>query len=189
MILVTGGSGSGKSAFAEQLAVERSGTGRRYYLATMQIYDEEGERKVKRHRAMRAEKGFLTIEQPEHIAKTLCILSAQDTVLIECISNLAANEMFGKTMQSFEQDMWSAQKTASKITAEIGKMDKAVQNLVVVTNNVFEDGIIYDDATMEYIKALGSINCSLSAIAEEVWETVAGIPVLIKRRTEAGKCL
>ena len=46
--LVTGGSGSGKSAYAESLLSSCEGI--RYYIATMQIYDAEGEKKVERHR-------------------------------------------------------------------------------------------------------------------------------------------
>lgn len=51
MIVVMGGSGSGKSAYAEQLVMEQPERNR-YYLATMRIYDAEGEKKVVRHRRM-----------------------------------------------------------------------------------------------------------------------------------------
>ena len=65
--LVIGGSGSGKSAYAEQMAVKAAGNGSLYYVATMQVYDEEGKKKVERHQKMRAGKGFLTIEQPRRL--------------------------------------------------------------------------------------------------------------------------
>ena len=65
--LVTGGSGSGKSAYAESLLYSCEGI--RYYIATMQIYDAEGEKKVERHRKLRAGKGFLTIESPINVGK------------------------------------------------------------------------------------------------------------------------
>ena len=65
--LVTGGSGSGKSAYAESLLYSCEGI--RYYIATMQIYDAEGEKKVERHRKLRAGKGFLTIESPMNVGK------------------------------------------------------------------------------------------------------------------------
>lgn len=66
--LVTGGSGSGKSAYAESLLSSCEGI--RYYIATMQIYDAEGEKKVERHRKLRAGKGFLTIESPMNVGKS-----------------------------------------------------------------------------------------------------------------------
>lgn len=51
--LVIGGSGSGKSAYAEQMAVKAAGNGSLYYVATMQVYDEEGKKKVERHNVPR----------------------------------------------------------------------------------------------------------------------------------------
>ena len=64
--LVLGGSGSGKSAYAEHLL---DGKTNKYYIATMQVYDAEGEKKVARHRRLRAGKGFVTIEQPRDIGE------------------------------------------------------------------------------------------------------------------------
>ena len=51
---------------------------------------------------------------------------------------------------------------------------------MIVTNNVFEDGINYDATTMEYIRAMGSINEKLALMADEVVEVVVGIPLTIK---------
>ena len=67
LILVSGGSGSGKSAFAEDLIVS-SGLETKIYVATMQVWDAEGQARVDRHRAMRAGKGFATLECPENLA-------------------------------------------------------------------------------------------------------------------------
>lgn len=61
MILVTGGSGSGKSSFAEDCIVS-FGNARRIYIATMYPFDEESKKRVKRHQAMRQGKGFDTLE-------------------------------------------------------------------------------------------------------------------------------
>ena len=65
LILVTGGSGSGKSEYAEGIAVslaEREGLPL-YYIAAMKPYGEEGKRRVERHRRLRAGKGFQTVER------------------------------------------------------------------------------------------------------------------------------
>ncbi|MEI3187291.1 MAG: bifunctional adenosylcobinamide kinase/adenosylcobinamide-phosphate guanylyltransferase [Lachnospiraceae bacterium] len=59
--LITGGSGSGKSAFAEN-CVMQSGAFERFYIATMKVWGEEGRRRVEKHRKMRQGKGFVTIE-------------------------------------------------------------------------------------------------------------------------------
>ena len=55
-----------------------------------------------------------------------------------------------------------------------------LDDLVIVTNNVFEDGIEYDDTTMEYIRAMGIVNQRIAAMADHVIEVVVGIPVVIR---------
>ncbi len=80
-VLVVGGSGSGKSAYAEELAVSLSSPGmERYYLAAMQVFDQEGQRRVERHRTLRQGKGFLTIEQPAQIHRAAGKMGAGDKV-------------------------------------------------------------------------------------------------------------
>ena len=56
--IVTGGSASGKSEYAESLAIS-SDARQRFYIATMKPWDEEGHRRIQKHRAMRAGKGFV----------------------------------------------------------------------------------------------------------------------------------
>lgn len=190
--LVTGGSGSGKSAYAESLLSSCEGI--RYYIATMQIYDAEGEKKVERHRKLRAGKGFLTIESPMNVGKIrfACAGKAEQaqyrqgaerkvqgsfgkkSALLECMSNLTANEMFTK------DGMKSEEEVVEKIVSEIQTISKKLDNLVIVTNNVFEDGVIYDAGTMEYLRALGRINAALARLADRVAEVVVGIPVELK---------
>ena len=90
-ITVTGGSGSGKSAFAEQKIVE-FGEGKRLYVATMMCYDEESRRRVERHRRMRSDKRFETLECYTDLANA--DIPKDSVVLLECLSNLTANELF-----------------------------------------------------------------------------------------------
>ncbi|MBD5541990.1 MAG: cobinamide kinase [Lachnospiraceae bacterium] len=182
MILVVGGSGSGKSSYAEEIAVSLARenvneiTMKKYYLATMQIFDEEGRDRVERHRNLRKGKGFFTIEQPIGISCVLKKMETGDrTVLLECISNLTANEMFsGEKAKTKTQVM-------EDIIRDIEMLKKQTTHFVVVSNNVFEDGIIYDQTTTEYIHAMGIINYKLAALADRVVEVVAGIPVIIKQ--------
>ena len=190
--LVTGGSGSGKSAYAESLLSSCEGI--KYYIATMQIYDAEGEKKVERHRKLRAGKGFLTIESPMNVGKIRFACaggseqaqyrqeaerkvqgsSEKKSALLECMSNLTANEMFTK------DGMKSEEEVVEKIVSEIQTLSQKLDNLVIVTNNVFEDGVIYDAGTMEYLRALGRINAALARLADRVAEVVVGIPVELK---------
>lgn len=174
--LIMGGSGSGKSAYAEKYLQTVSEGEKKYYLATMQIFDEEGRRKVEKHRKLRQGKGFSTIEQPTSISEALQKMEAgEKAALLECMSNLTANEMFQTDPPKAKESV------VGKILQEIITLHQELTHLVIVTNNVFEDGIFYDKATMEYIQALGEVNQSLADMAEEVVELVVGIPVILKK--------
>ncbi|MDO5415565.1 MAG: bifunctional adenosylcobinamide kinase/adenosylcobinamide-phosphate guanylyltransferase [Lachnospiraceae bacterium] len=175
VILVTGGSGSGKSAYAEEVLASLPGTGQNYYLAAMKVYGEEGRKKVERHRRLRAGKGFVTIEQPVDIGQAAGKMKAErPSAILECMSNLTANEMFDGEKRK------GSQQTAEKILREVKTLSEHLKHLVIVTNNVFEDGIRYDDTTMDYMRALGLINRELARMADRVVEVIVGIPVVIK---------
>ncbi len=172
--LVIGGNGSGKSAYAEK-EVLAAGCGRMYYLATMRVLDEEMEKKVARHRRMRAGRGWLTIEQPVDIGQAANVISGDSSAaLLECLSNLAANEMF-RGGQIIPADT-----VVQNIVAGIRRLMACTVCLVIVSNSVFSDGITYDEGTEAYIRALGRINQEISGMADRVTEVVAGIPVRLK---------
>ncbi len=197
--LIIGGSGSGKSAYAEDYVLAAAADLPKYYIATMQVYDAEGERKVERHRRLRAGKGFVTIEQPTDIGKAGIKIAGNawneqekgdihevdgmdapneekqgGVALLECMSNLVANEMF-----SGEQ-MPETDAVVRRVTEGIEALAKQLTHFVIVSNNVFEDGIAYDALTLRYIEALGRINTRLADLADHVVEVVVGIPVTVK---------
>lgn len=165
--VVTGGSGSGKSEYAENLACSLAGE-RRIYVATMRPWDEEGLRRIERHRRLRAGKGFETMECFTDLEQ-LKGVGPKDTVLLECMSNLTANEFYKQKDQA-SQRIWKG----------ILKLVKSCRHLVVVTNEVFSDGISYDRETVEYMELLGNLNGKLASFADQVTEVVYGIPVAIK---------
>ncbi|MDD6303675.1 MAG: bifunctional adenosylcobinamide kinase/adenosylcobinamide-phosphate guanylyltransferase [Lachnospiraceae bacterium] len=180
--LVIGGSGSGKSAYAEQMAVKAAGKGSLYYVATMQVYDEEGKKKVERHQKMRAGKGFLTIEQPRRLKEAAEKVAAErGTVLLECMSNLVANEMFSEENLSAVMDEAKIKQLSHEIISGVTALQDSCDILIIVTNQIFEDGIRYDASTMDYIRLLGDINRQIAERAEQVVEVVAGIPIFIKK--------
>ena len=172
MILVTGGSGSGKSAYAEERILSM-GEGRRIYIATMFPFDEESRRRIQRHRRMRAEKKFTTIECYTDLKRVR--VPEGSCVLLECMSNLAANEIF-------QENGAGAEHTADTILEGVKRLSEQAQELVIVTNEIFSDGITYDAETRTYQKVLGEINRRLAQLAGTVTEVVYGIPVHHKKQ-------
>ena len=170
MVVVTGGSGSGKSAFAEN-TVLNFGDHPRYYIATMYPFDEESYRRIDRHRKMRAEKKFETVE-----CYTGCknlTFPSDAVVLLECMSNLAANEMF--------QENGARANTVREIMEGIRHIRDQVAHLVVVTNEIFSEAAVYEGDTVTYQNYLGQINCRMAEMADTVVEVVYGIPVYHKK--------
>ena len=166
MIVVTGGSGSGKSAYAEQ-RIQEFGQIPRYYIATMENRDEESQKRVDRHRAMRADKHFRTVECPYDLQNVQ--LEEPGAVLLECMSNLVANEMFRE--DGFHPEV------SEEITGGVKHLLSQAEHVVIVTNEIFSDGILYEGESEKYKEQLGQINCNLAEMADDVVEVVYGIPV------------
>ena len=164
IVLVTGGSGSGKSTWAEKLVASLLNE-KRVYIATMQVYDEESVKRVARHRAQRADKGFATIECEKDLAAAQ--IEEGSTVLLEDLVNLMANEMFDGG-------------DVNRIVPALNVLAKKCANLIMVTNDVFSDGIEYAQSTQEYLKQLAQINNAAAQLADCVVEVVYSIPVCVK---------
>ncbi|MBQ8620132.1 MAG: bifunctional adenosylcobinamide kinase/adenosylcobinamide-phosphate guanylyltransferase [Clostridia bacterium] len=163
-ILLTGGSGCGKSTYAEKI-IAAMPKEKRAYIATMQVYDEESVRRVARHRAQRADKGFFTIECEKELASAR--IEDGSVVLLEDLVNLVANEMFDGG-------------DVSRIIPALDDLAARCRHLVMVTNDVFSDGEVYSESTQEYLRVLAGINAHAAAIADCVCEVVYAIPVLLK---------
>ncbi len=193
--MVYGGSASGKSSYAESFAMSLQGDGRLLYIATMYPYkwnttelDPETMQRIERHRAMRADKGFDTVECYRHVEHI--VAKRQDVLLLECMSNLLANEMYLEPDSNAGSDMAETMSPVSnKIVQALIDLSTRVQDVVIVTNDVFSDGgsLTYDESTREYVKNLAEINCALARVAETVTEVVCGIPVIVKKNHPMGK--
>lgn len=166
LVTVTGGSGSGKSEFAENVAVSLN-KGALVYIATMIPYGEEGRQRVERHRKMRAEKNFQTIECYTNLGAVHVPKGA--TVLLECISNLTANEVF--------DNAGAKERAYDSMREGIEHLLRNCRHLVVVTNDIFSDGITYDKEMVRYMKTLGKMNRWLAEKSQRVIEVIYSIPV------------
>jgi adenosylcobinamide kinase/adenosylcobinamide-phosphate guanylyltransferase len=169
LALIFGGSGSGKSTYGEDLAVQLAGQSPLYYLATMISCDGECSQRIARHRQQRAGKGFRTIEQAVDLYQ--CVLAADGTVLLECLSTWLTNEMYrGDAVAQPQQKIWS----------ELQTLQQRCQNLLVISNDIFADGMVYDGETEIYRQHLDWLHRQLAQRADMVVEVVVGLPILQK---------
>lgn len=170
LILVTGGAASGKSAHAERLLCERA-AGSRLYLATMEPFGKTAEKRIARHRALRAGKGFETAERPRGLA-ALELPQQYDGILLEDLGNLLANEMFSPA--------GAGNAAFDSILAGITHLQACCETLVAVSNEVFSDGLPYGAQTIRYTQLLGKLHTALAARADAVYESVCGILLPVK---------
>lgn len=167
LTLVTGGAACGKSEYAESLFAGMEG--KLYYAATMRsLPDMETQERIRRHRMMRAGKGFITLEQETDIG-SLPVVKA-DGIIVECMSNLLANEMYDAGRKN----------AVSFILEGIDRLREKCHNIVLVTLEAGMDGLEYDAFTNEYIVNMGQLNAGLAKRADRVVEIVYSIPVCIK---------
>jgi len=167
--LVIGGGASGKSEYAEELFSALEGT--KYYIATMMPYGEDSLARIEKHRKARRDRGFCTVEHYTDLAGLS--LPTKGAVLLECLGNLTANELF------HEGD--SEKSAFEAIMRGVEALSEQSSDLVVVTNEVFSDGLDYDESTLAYIRTLALINRELARRFDTVIEVVCGIPVALKR--------
>ncbi len=169
IVVLIGGSGSGKSEYAENTAMMLN-RGELVYIATMQPFDEESKVRVKRHQKKRQNKNFRIIECYTELTNVK--VAKKTTALLECMSNLVANEMFSEG--------GAKENTLVAIKQGINQLAEQSDHLLIVTNNIFEDGFQYDKETTRYMKLLGEINKWICQMADKVVEVVHGVPVEIK---------
>jgi adenosylcobinamide kinase/adenosylcobinamide-phosphate guanylyltransferase len=167
-ILITGEADSGKSAFAEDLAVRWPEP--RYYIATMKPFGEEGLARVAKHRAMRKDKGFVTIEQYAEIDAVEIAENA--AVLLECLCNLVSNEMF-------DDDGGIDEAASGRVLGGVLSLAERCDPIIVVAADYEkEDG--YDAGTRRYIETLDGLKADLSARFDRVYRLTNGEAVRVK---------
>jgi adenosylcobinamide kinase/adenosylcobinamide-phosphate guanylyltransferase len=119
---------------------------------------------VARHRLQRADLGFETLETAEDIGSAP--VEPGSTALVECLPTLMANEMFGGD--------------PARVLPGLERLMDACAHLVVVTNDVFSDGLTYDPETTAYMRALAQVNRAVAERADLVVEVVFSIPSVLK---------
>jgi adenosylcobinamide kinase/adenosylcobinamide-phosphate guanylyltransferase len=174
-MLITGGSRSGKSRFAETQAGLLGN--QVVYLATAENRDDEMAERIAKHRQHRP-LDWLTVEAPLQVIEVLKRYQAGYTVLLDCLTLFLSNLYFKYEGEASEGEL------SQCIDREILQLTKIIAssdaNLVIVTNEVGW-GIVPDNPLARAFRDIaGSANQQIAAACSEVYLVVCGIPLQIK---------
>lgn len=164
--LITGGVRSGKSSYAQRMALERASNP--VYLATSRVWDEEYRQRIERHKADRGPQ-WTTVE--EELA-----LSQHDftgrTVVVDCVTLWCTNFFY-----DFDSDV---NRTLEAVCSEFDRLVEQAVDLILVTNEIGSGGVSVDICQRRFCDLQGWVNQHIARAADEVWWMVSGIPVKIK---------
>lgn len=177
VILVTGGSRSGKSDYAEGLA-RAGGEGECYYLATCpacQENDPEMQARIAAHRQRRLGRGWRTVEEPVAIARVLSELPDEASVLVDCLTLWISNLLYADRTEVLDDARMAV--LAEEVLAASGRRGGQV---VMVTGEVGCGLVPESVLARRYRDLVGRCNQVMAARADQVAHVVCGIPHLIK---------
>lgn len=167
LIMVTGGQRSGKSLFAERLALQLSP--HPTYLATARVYDDEMRRRVEVHKKRR-EQQWRNLEAPLTL-EGICI-SPNETVLVDCLTMWATNWLFEKKE--------NLQEAYDSLRNQIDLLRTTGATIIIVTNEIGLGGVSPNELQRKFTDLQGMINQYVAMLSDEVYILVSGIPVKIK---------
>lgn len=164
--LITGGVRSGKSSYAQRMALERASNP--VYLATSRVWDEEYRQRIERHKADRGPQ-WTTVEEER-------ALSRHDftgrTVVVDCVTLWCTNFFY-----DLDSDV---NRTLEAVCSEFDRLVEQAADLIFVTNEMGSGGISADACQRRFCDLQGWVNQHIARAADEVWWMVSGIPVKIK---------
>lgn len=172
IVLITGGQRSGKSLYAEQLALSLSE--RPVYLATAHIWDEEFRQRVMKHQERRGSQ-WTNIEEERTLSRH--DLTGR-VVVIDCITLWCTNFFFDRNKPDWEQPM--VEEALEALKAEFDKFTRQEATFIFVTNEIGSGGVSTDVIQRRFTDLEGWMNQYVASKADEVVLMVSGIPVRIK---------
>jgi len=166
-ILVLGGARSGKTSFAERLAM-RAGT-TPAYLATAEALDGEMRDRVRTHQEQRQGR-FATIEEPLQLSEAILKAAREhDVILVDCLTLWITN-MLGASRNVAD--------AVEELALTLAELNTA---RVILVSNEVGLGIVPDNALARTFRDLaGSAHQRLAEICEDVYFIVAGLPMVLK---------
>ena len=181
IILVTGGARSGKSSFAEKLALKIGG-GRAAYIATAQIFDDEMKFRVEVHKSRRGD-NWRTFEAPFNAEEKILEAAENfDAILFDCVTIYISNFLCAAEL---DDEKFHYANLRGLIEKLIDAAQKSEATTIFVTNEV-GGGIVPENKLARRFRDLaGLANQMLAAQADKVFLTVAGVAVDVKKLAEA----
>jgi len=176
IILVTGGSRSGKSQYAQRAAEALPGP--RAFIATCPDIDEEMQQRIRRHQEARRGKGWHTIEEPLNIENAIRSAHAFPTLVIDCLTLWVNNLLY-------EANTTNKTVSEADMVARCGELIAACDNhpgtIVFVTNEVGMGIIPEHPLSRLYRDLVGRCNQTMAALSQRVVLLIAGQPIEIKK--------
>ncbi len=176
IVLVTGGSRSGKSAYAQHLAEAHPGP--RVFVATCPPVDEETRDRIRRHREARRGKDWKTVEVTVDLVDVLEKTPEYEVLLVDCLTLWINNLMY-------EAQQEGRQVHEDEVEARCGELlDVSAERsgtVVFVTNEVGMGIVPEHPISRKYRDLVGRCNQVMAGRADRVVLMVAGIPMDLKR--------
>jgi len=180
IVFISGGVRSGKTNVAEHYAQQlASKWDYAHYIATAHITDEEMRQRVFRHQEERNRQllKWKTREIPNDLHRFTDNFNKNDIVLLDCLTNLLANELFS-------DDGWKNQQVCfektMRIYQSIEKLAKKCKGFIIVSNEIFSSGVPEDIGTYHYMKMLGFLHQQIVVLADKAIFVRCGIPLVKK---------
>lgn len=168
-VFVSGGCKNGKTMYAQKLA-KHMATEKGvplYYVATMLPKDGEDNERIKRHREERKGWGFETIEDTEDLKSIAAKYDKDGVYLFDSVTAFLENNLFDEN--------YNINKDApQKCKNDLLEFAKNMSNVVFVSDYIYGDGMIYDEATEFYRKALATLDKALAEVCDKVTEVAFG---------------
>lgn len=173
-IFITGGARSGKSVFAEKLALEYQAP--LCYLATSQALDSEMAERISLHRERRGEQ-WHTLEEPLELSR---VLQESDSryrvILVDCITLWLSNLLF-----AYENQEGNIEERILVDVRQLAECLREMATPVILVSNEVGMGIVPENALARlYRDIAGKSNQLLAAAADEVHVVISGIPLRLK---------
>lgn len=166
VIVITGGQRSGKSSYAQKLALSLSSNP--VYLATSRVWDEEHRTRIVRHQADRGPE-WTNLEEEKFLSK---LNLAGKVVLVDCVTLWATNFFFDNKAD--------VALSLSQLKTEFEKLTSQDATFIFVTNEIGLGGISADELQRKFTDLQGWFNQHIAGIAGKVILMTSGIPLVLK---------